>query len=176
MGLVQLPNWWDAPKSFLEIDGHCGLLAAWMVLRHFKKRFSANNLAGACSYTKRHGVFTVGLAATLKLHGLRVSFHTDPDPQIGGFERRCYARAARMGLHPLPALELTDVLKAQRAGAVPIILFNSESDVGHFSPLIGLHKGVLNLPLADGEKMGMAQFLTGWSEPGILRQCIIAAR
>jgi len=81
-----------------------------------------------------------------------------------------------MGLHPLPALELSDVLEAQRAGAVPIVLFNSESNVGHFSPLLGLHESALNLPLADGEKMGIAQFLARWSEPGILKQCVIAAQ
>jgi hypothetical protein len=62
MSFVQLPNWQEAPNLLLETDGHCGLLAAWMVLRHFKKRVSANHLAEACGYTKRHGVFTIGLA------------------------------------------------------------------------------------------------------------------
>jgi hypothetical protein len=157
------------------MDGHCGLLAAWMVLRHFKKRVSASDLKEACRYTKRHGVFTIGLAAGLKSYGLRVSFYTDPDFQIGGFERRCYAHAARMGLCPQPALELSAILEAQRAGAVPIVLFNSESNVGHFSPLLGVHKRVLNLPLAEGERMRMARFLERWSEPDILRQCVIAA-
>lgn len=172
---MQLPKWWDAPNSLLEMDGHCGLLAAWMVLRHFKKRFSANDLAGDCRYTKKHGVFAIGLAAGLKSHGLRVSFYSDPDLKIGGFERRCYARAARTGLYPQPALELSAILKAQRAGAVPIVLFNSQSNVGHFSPLLGVHKRVLSLPLAEGKKMRMAQFVERWSEPGILRQCVIAA-
>src|SRR2546426_1160833 len=76
---MKFPDWCDAPEELLAMEGHCGLLAAWAVLRHFGKRISVPKLVRACGYTKRHGVFTVGLAAGLKEHGLRVSFHSDPD-------------------------------------------------------------------------------------------------
>jgi hypothetical protein len=59
---MRFPEWWEAPQEILGIDGHCGLLAAWSVLRHFGKRISVPKLVKACGYTKRHGVFTVGLA------------------------------------------------------------------------------------------------------------------
>ena len=172
---MNLPNWWEAPRALLETDGHCGLLAAWIVLRYFRKRVSAQNVTKASGYTKRHGVFTVGLATCLKMHGLQVSFHTDPDPQIGPFEKRCYGRAARLGILPHPALELSALSLALRRGCIPIVLFNSESDVGHFSPLLGIRRGSAILPLADEEKMPMNRFLARWSEPGIQRQCVIAA-
>lgn len=171
---MNLPNWWDAPRTLLEMDGHCGLLAAWMVLKHFRKRVSVQALARDSSYTKRHGVFTIGLATCLKIHGLRVSFHTEPDPKIGGFERRCYARAARMGILPQPAVDLSSLAVALRRGEIPIVLFNLESGVPHFSPYTGTGKGKVRLPLADGEAIPKDRFLTRWSEPGILRQCVVA--
>lgn len=171
---MRLPNWWEAPRALLDTDGHCGLLAAWMVLRHFGKRVSARAVTEDCRYTKRHGVFTIGLATCLKLHGVHVSFHTDPDPAIGGYEKRCYARAAQLGIHPGPAIDLAALGLAVRQGQVPIVLFNSETGVGHFSPLVGLRKGRVELPLADGESIRKSTFLTRWSEQGINRQCVIA--
>jgi hypothetical protein len=171
---MSLPNWREAPTKLLEIDDHCGLLAAWMVLRHFRKRVSVQGLVTACKYTKGQGVFAIGLAACLKMHGLQVSFFTEPDPAIGGFEKRCYARAARLGVLPQPAVPLSAVLRAHRRGYIPIVLFNSEDGIGHFSPLIGLSEGMVKLPLADGNEMPKNQFIDRWSEPGILRQCVIA--
>lgn len=170
-----LPNWWEAPRGLLETDSHCGLLAAWIVLRHFRKRVSVRSVTEGCRHSKRHGVFTIGLATCLKMHGLHVSFHTDSDPQIGPFETRCYARAARMGILPHPALELSALSSALSRGCIPIVLFNSEWDVGHFSPFVGVSRGSVMLPLADDEKLPVNRFLARWSEPGIQRQCVIAA-
>lgn len=152
---LNLPNWWEAPSGLLETDGHCGLLATWIVLRHFRKRVSVGSVREGCQLTKGHGIFTVGLATCLKMHGLQVSFHTDPDPQIGSFEKHCYGRAASLGIHPHPALELSALSITLRRGCIPIILFNSESDVGHFSPSVGIRSGSVILPLADEEKPHM---------------------
>ena len=94
---MSLPNVCEAPRKLLQIDGHCGLIAAWMVLRHYRKRVSVPALIDACQYTKKHGVFAIALATCLRMHGLRVSFYTDPDPEIGGFEKRCYSRGCAVG-------------------------------------------------------------------------------
>lgn len=158
------------------MKGHCGLLAAWVVLHHFGKRISVPKLVTACGYTKRHGVFTVGLAAGLKEHGLQVSFHSDPDPHVGGFEKLCYARASRVGVLVEPALGLSGILWELRRGRIPIAFFNTPSDIGHFSPLLGIKNGKLRLPLAEGGKMSEGDFLNRWSEPEILRQCVIVGR
>jgi len=171
---MKFPDWWDAPGELLTIEGHCGLLAAWMVLRHFSKRVSVPKLAKACDYTKRHGVFTVGLAAGLKVHGLRVSFHSEPDNHIGASERRCYTRARRVGVVAQPALELEFLLRERRRGRIPIVFYNMPSNVGHFSPLLGIRGGMLRLPLADDGVMSRDDFLARWSEPYIFRQCVVA--
>jgi hypothetical protein len=173
---MKFPVWSEAPDELLEMEGHCGLIAAWMVLRYFSKRVSVPKLIADCSYTKRHGVFTVGLAAGLKMHGLAVSFHSDPDIHVGGFERRCYAHARRLGIFPKSALSLEGVLHERRCGRIPILFFNTASNVGHFSPLLGVRNGVLRLPLADGKKIPESDFLDRWSEPDILRQCVIVSR
>lgn len=173
---MKFPDFWDAPQELLAMEGHCGLLAAWAVLRHFGKRISVPKLITACGYTKRHGVFTVGLAAGLKEHGLRVSFHSDPDAHVGGFEKRCYARAHRLGVLSGPALDLPTIFRERKRGRIPIVFYNTPSNVGHFSPLLGIQDGELRLPLADGGKMSQVDFLDGWTEPEILRQCVITSR
>ncbi len=174
--LMKFPEWPEAPDELLGMEGHCGLIAAWMVLRYFSKRVSVPKLVAACGYTKRHGVFTVGLATGLKKHGLIVSFHSDPDNHVGGFERRCYAHARRLGIVAEPALELDAVLHERRRGRLPIVCFNTPSDVGHFSPLLGIRNGALRLPLADGGEIPEGDFLLRWSEPDIFRQCVIVSR
>lgn len=173
---MKFPDWWDAPQELLAMEGHCGLLAAWAVLRHFGKRISVPTLIRACGYTKRHGVFTVGMAAGLKEQGLQVSFYSDPDTHIGGFEKRCYARAHRAGVLSAPALDLPTIFRERKRGRIPIVFFNTPSNVGHFSPLLGIQDGDLRLPLADGGKMSEADFLERWAEPEILRQCVITSR
>ena len=55
------------------MDGHCGLIAAWQVLLHYGRRVAPARIASACGYTKRHGVFTIGLAAGLKALGLEAA-------------------------------------------------------------------------------------------------------
>lgn len=170
---MKFPNWWEAPDELFKIDGHCGLVAAWAVLRYFRKRTSVPNLVEACRYTKRHGVFTVSLAAALKAHGLSVSFHSQRDAHIGGFERRCYGYARRLGIVAQSQLDLSEVLQRRKDGKIPIVLFNTPENNGHFSPLLGSRKGRLILPLADGGKMPESTFIARWSAPDILRQCVI---
>ena len=171
---MKFPDFSNAPSELLAIDGHCGLLAAWAVLQFFGKRVEVSTIASSCRHTRRHGVFTVSLAACLKENGLSVSFHTDPDDSIGGFEAKGYARARALGLFPEPVLELSALLSQRRRGRIPIVLFNTDSNLGHFSPLLGSRRGLLKLPLADNELMPIEEFLVRWSAPEILRQCVIA--
>ncbi len=171
---MKFPGWSEAPEELLEIDGHCGLVAAWSVLRYFGKSTKLPKLVKMCRYTKRHGVFTVSLATCLLEHGLDVSFHSDPDSDIGEFERRGYIRARRLGLQTWPAMDLPALLRERKRGRVPIVLFNTSSDSGHFSPLLSLRHGVLRLPLADGGAMPANEFLLRWTDPGILRQAVVA--
>jgi len=172
MAILQIPNWCEAPEELFAVDGHCGLLATWLALAAHGKTISVPELINACRHTKRHGVFTVSLATALTQWGLTVSFHTDPDLEIGGFERKCYARARRSGVLPQPALTLEQLLNERRRGRLPIVLFNTDSDEAHFSPLLGKRRGKLLLPLSQHGNMSDQEFLMRWSAPGILRQCV----
>jgi hypothetical protein len=42
--------------------------------------------------------------------------HSEPDENIGGFERHCYAYARRLGIVPEPPLELSEVLRRRTMG------------------------------------------------------------
>jgi len=170
---MKFPDWWEAPDELFRIDGHCGLVAAWVVLRHFGKRVSVPKLVESCRYTKRHGVFAVSLAAALKTYGLSVSFHSEPDTNISGFERRCYVYARRLGIVAQAPLDLSQVLRQRKGGDIPIVLFNTPANDGHFSPLLGSRNGTLRLPLADGGKMAECTFIARWPDPDTLRQCVI---
>lgn len=173
---MKFPEWWQAPVEILEIDGHCGLIAAWSVLRHFRRRVSVSRIISSCRHTKRYGVFTVNLAAGLKELGLQVSFHTEDDDDIGDFEKRGYDRARRLGVSVNPPVDLTALLRQRRFGRVPIVLYNMPSGSGHFSTLLGARGNVLHLPLADNGRMPMEEFLSAWSAPKILRQCVVVWR
>jgi hypothetical protein len=75
---------------------------------------------------------------------------------------------------PRPALELSAIALALHRGCIPIVLFNSESGIGHFSPVLAIRKGRIILPLADEEEIPKKRFIARWTEPEILRQCVIA--
>ena len=173
MASVQVADWWKAPDEVFAVDGHCGLLAAWIVLAARGRLASVPEIARKCRHTKRHGIFTVSLAAALTEMGLVVSFHSDPDPEIGEFERRCYARAYRIGVLVRPALTSEQLLDEVQRDHVSIVLFNTDSDQGHFSPLLGEIDGKLHLPLANQGSMSRDEFRMRWSAPGILRQCVV---
>jgi hypothetical protein len=129
-----------------------------------------------CGHTKRHGVFTIGLASGLRRLGLQVSFHSQPDPAIGSFEGRLYARARHLGIRTEPSRSLKFLLQQRRRGRVPIVFYNTPSGLGHFSPLLGVRGPALRLPLAPGGLMAKHEFLVRWNEPEILRQAVVVSR
>jgi len=146
---MKFPEWWEAPGEIQDLDGHCGIIAAWSVLHHFGKSVAVPKIISSRRHTKRYGVFSVNLAAGLKELGLQVSFHSEQDDKIGGFEKR---------------------------GRIPIVLYDTPSASGHFSPLLGIRGELLRLPLAENGAMSTDDFLAAWSAPGILKQCVIAGR
>lgn len=170
---IALPPFNAAPAKLLAVDGHCGLLAAWCVIRHYQRRTSADRLIQACGYTRRYGVFTIGLATALWEHGLDVLFHSDPDPDMKPQERRFYLRARTLQIPLLPATSVTALLAHVEAGHVPIVFHDTPSEQGHFSPLLGERRGRLSLPHSDGGGMSRRQFTRWWSAPEICRQCVI---
>jgi hypothetical protein len=96
-GLMSVPDWKSAPKRLREMDGHCGVLAAWGVLTHFGLRVSAGTIAQRCRFTKIHGVFTISLALALRERALQVTYHSEPDAAPHRIEQGCYVRTQREG-------------------------------------------------------------------------------
>jgi hypothetical protein len=172
---VRFPDRASAPPGLHAIDGNCGLLVAWGVLRHFRRPSSARELVRLCRYTKKHGVFAIALAVALRERGLRVTFHTDPDPAPKRIERICYARASALGVNVKRAIGLPSLLKSVRPNQIPVVLYDSPQGAGHFSPLLGRRRGKLLLPYDDDGGLDQRTFARRWSAPDVLRQCLIVA-
>ena len=147
------PTLYDAPAKLWAVDGHCGLLAAWCVIRHFRRRTSADRLIQQCGYTRRHGVFTIALATALNEHGLDVTFHTEPDLDMNPLERRFYQSARVLRIPVLPPISVRELLAHTAAGRVPIVFHNTPTGQGHFSPLLGERCGRLILPHSESGGM-----------------------
>jgi hypothetical protein len=169
---MKFPEWWTAPEELLNLDGHCGPIAAWSVLNYFEKTFTTAQIISACRHTKRYGVFAVHLAAGLKELGLQVSFHTEPDNDIGNFEMRGYRRLKRLGVPVENAIDLSDLLTLRRRRQIPIVLYDTPSESGHFSIILGMSGGMLRL--AEGKLLPREEFIAAWTAPRILRQCVFA--
>jgi hypothetical protein len=167
------PSPYDAPAKLLAVDGHCGLLAAWCVIRYYHRRTSTDQLIRMCGYTRRYGVSTVGLAVALSEHGLDVTFHTEPDLAMKGLERRFYQRARDLQIPVLPPVSLRELVAHTAAGHIPIVLHETTRGQAHFSPLLGQRRGRLLLPHSDGGSMSRGQFIKRWRAPEILQQCVI---
>ena len=118
-------------------------------------------------------MFTIALATALREHGLDVTFHSDPDPDMKPQERRFYQRARALRIPLLPPVSVRELLAHTDAGCVPIVFHDTPSGQGHFSPLVGERRGRLMLPHSDGGGMSRRQFARRWSAPEICRQCVI---
>lgn len=170
---MTFPSLQAAPPRLLAVDGGCGLLAAWGVLTYFGRRARTQDLIDSCRYTKKHGVFTIALALALHERGLRVRFHSELDPDPKRIERRCYARARAVGLLVKSRIGLADLLTAVTHSRIAVVLYNTAEGNGHFSPLLGRRGERLILPYDPDGGLGRRVFARRWSEPEILRQCIV---
>lgn len=174
MGVLQFRPYWEAPEAIRYLDANCGPTAAWGVLRYFRKRVAAHRLIKACRHTKRHGTFSIALAIALKEHGLDVQFYSEPDPNPTAIEKRCYRRAEEIGIQFAGAVALDTILDAVNSASVPIILFNTENDVAHLSPIAGIEDGLVSLPYTDEGRMAKQELEARWTASEIYRQCVVA--
>lgn len=175
--ICPFPSYADVPFKLTRLDAPCGPVAAWAVLRHFRRRASCDQILRDCGYHGWDSVFAIGIANALARAGLCVSFHTDPDPKTHPHERRMYRLARQVGITPKPALTLHELQTATADGAVPIVLYDTPSGSGHFSPMLGVHKGLVLLPFHDTpDAMSVAKFRRVWTAPGVCRQVVVAQR
>ena len=162
---------WDAPIALQAADGNCGFLAAWAVLRHFRRRVSARRLLRDCGYVSGGGAYTVALACTFHEHGLRVRFYTDPDPAIDADEQQFYARVRRYNIVVQPAATVETLLSHIAVGCAVIVLYDTSNGVPHFSILIGATAAAVQFH--DDPEISRQEFEHLWNAPGIFRQSIV---
>jgi hypothetical protein len=172
----QFPSYYQAPMALLALDGNCGPICVWGMLRHFHKRRSSERIIRLCRHTKRHGTFLIALAVALREHGLRVQFYTEEDPAPTPLERRLYKAAAKLGIEVGEALPLNELLARIRGGEVALVSFDVDAENSHYSPLIRVSRGHLILPYTERGRMRIEEFEERWAAPGICRQCAFAAR
>jgi hypothetical protein len=149
-------------------------MSVWLVLRGYRKRIGAARIVRACRHSRRTGCFGIGLALAFHEFGLRVSFYTDPDPAIQPMEARRYEWARRSGIQISPAIGLADLRCRVRRQAAIVYLADTKGE-GHFSPLIGFHRGKALLPYIDEERLTIGEFQRRWSGPGFPRQCLLVS-
>jgi hypothetical protein len=172
----EFPGYYEAPLALFALEGNCGLMSVWLLLRHFHRRTSSERIIRLCRYSRRQGTFTIGLAIALREHGLRVTFHTDKDPAPMPIERRLYKTASKLGIVVEDALKVSEILDRVRCGEVAIVSFDTDDGDGHFSPLIGAKGRRLVLPYTENGIMDVEEFESRWTAPAICRQCILAVR
>ncbi|QDK81574.1 hypothetical protein EXU85_24370 [Spirosoma sp. KCTC 42546] len=145
------------------------------MLQHFRKRTSATSLLKACRHTHQHGTFAIALAVAIheQGHGLGVEFYSEADPDMHFIEVECYGRAAEIGIYRNEPPALDSILAKVNSCCIPIILYNAEGDVGHYSPIVGIDGKWVLLPYTDEKFMLKEELQIRWSAPGIFRQCIL---
>jgi len=173
--IINFPNYWSAPSKLLQIDGCCGLVTAWGVLKYFKKRTASKRLIESCQYTPEHGVFMIALAVALREHGLDVKFFSDIDSNPNAIERLCYKTADQIGVEINNSISEKSLISQINSISVPIVLYNTDENEGHISPLIGYENKKVLLPYSETGKMNIKEFVGRWNEKEILKQCIVAS-
>ena len=166
----------DAPLKVLQLEGGCGVIAAWSVMKHFHKRVSSQQLIELCRYTESDGVFTIAMAVALHQLGLSVAFHTDVDLSPKPVELECYKIFESLGQSVLPGVELSSLIEKIDAEHIAIVLYKEDDDGGHFSPLLGAKGEKLLLPYSISEGLTKPSFIKRWDDPEICRQCVIVSR
>jgi hypothetical protein len=149
-------------------------MSVWLMLRRFGKRVGVARIVRACHHTERDGCYGIALALALHEFGLRVAFHTDPDPTIEPREARCYERARRLGIPIEPAVGLTDLRRLIRWR--PAIVYFAGTDGGaHFSPLVGFRRRRAVLPYTEDAELPVGVFESRWSGPSYPRLCMLVS-
>lgn len=177
--MSKLPERWQAPCAIHQLEGNCGVMTAWGVLRYLRKRTAAARLVKSCRYTRKHGTFVIALAVAFREHGLSVDFYSDPDPSPQPIERRCYPLAEKLGVRMHPALELHELLAQVGPHRVAIVNYDVSPEAAHLSPILPRDAETVHLPYAEVEQneiMGVAEFVRLWSAPEIYRQCLVVTR
>lgn len=171
------PRLADAPATLRALEGSCGPVTAWQVLTYLGYEVDAEELLRDACFDSDVGAYAVGLAVALAARGLRVFFHSDPDPAPSPVELDLYTSAESLGVTFKPGADLVTLdreLERQPMGqGVALLLYEANDEVPHFTPFLGLHDGEVVVP-NEGDGIAISEMEMRRSAPGIYRQAIIA--
>jgi hypothetical protein len=161
------------PHELFAVEGNCGPIAAWMALRHFRKRVAVGRLIKLCRHTKKYGTFTVSIAVALRQCGLSPVFHTEEDSQMTRIEIASYRAASALNIPILPPPSFDQLRLLVQLGAFVIVVLDAEDGQGHFSPVTSISDQEIVFPYGNEERLPLPTFFTRWSAPGVLRQAVV---
>lgn len=116
----------------------------------------------------------IALAVALSEHGLNIRFYSDNDSEPNLIEVESYKIANQIGVEISNSISINKLISQMTPHSIPIVLYNTDENNGHITPLIGVEKELLYLPYSDDGKMFKKEFIKRWDEEGILKQCIVA--
>lgn len=166
----------DAPASLRALEGSCGPVAAWQVLKHFGYEIDISELLDRSQFDSEVGAYAIGLAVALAEYGLRVFFYSDADPEPGPVELALHRRAKSLGVTFRPGADLVglDYDMGQGEG-VAVLLYEANNAIPHFTPFLALQDGELVAP-NEGDGLVIGDIESRRSAPGIYRQAVLAFR
>lgn len=162
----------EIPDSLLNLEANCGVFAVWMLLQHHGTHVDMNELIQLCRHDRQDGTFTIALAVALKKIGFKVSFHTDPDPNIDRTERQSYAEAKALRIPIQPALSYTQIQAAIQNGKMVIVYYDTLDEVGNQSLVYSIDDHEICF-FDNFEPMPALVFEQQRQAEGICRQVII---
>jgi len=162
----------EIPDSLLNLEANCGVFAVWMLLQHHGAHVDMNELIKLCRHDHQDGTFTIALAVALKKIGFKVSFHTDPDPNIDRTERQSYAEAKALHIPIESALSYAQIQAAIENGKMAIVYYDTLDEVGSQSLVYSIDDREICF-FDNFEPMPALVFEQQRKAEGICRQVII---
>ncbi|TCB69180.1 cysteine peptidase family C39 domain-containing protein [Acinetobacter sp. ANC 4178] len=162
----------EIPDSLLNLEANCGVFAVWMLLQHHGAHVDMNELIKLCRHDHQDGTFTIALAVALKKIGFKVSFHTDPDPNIDRTERQSYAEAKALRIPIESALSYAQIQAAIENGKMAIVYYDTLDEVGNQSLVYSIDDREICF-FDNFEPMPALVFEQQRKAEGICRQIII---
>lgn len=123
----------DIPEQLQDLPANGGIYAVWMVFQHYGVDLDVDDLVRLCRHNEEEGTSTISLAVALKQLGLKVSFHTDVDPDLQPTEQCFYQKATEMNIAIEPAIDYAQIFQAVEQGKFVIAYYDTLEGVGNHS-------------------------------------------
>ncbi|WHR57879.1 cysteine peptidase family C39 domain-containing protein [Acinetobacter haemolyticus] len=162
----------NIPKPLLELEANCGVFAVWLIVKQYDTHIDIADLIRLCRHDQQEGTFTIALAVALKKIGFKVSFYTDPDPNIDDNERQSYLDAERLNIPVQAALSYFDIQQAFDHGKFVIVFYDTFQGVGNQSLIYSIDEQQISF-CDHFDVMTKNEFEQQRQADGICRQAVV---